>query len=252
MTEEELQNYLSRSAGRPVTLRMNTNSSSIVNVWNGKRRGELKASVHRIFLDAPPEVLSALAGFMRSPAAQDRAIVRGFIAERHRDSRKCLERRRRLPVQTVGEWYDLEPVARAVNNECYGGRLDYSITWSRRPSNRPRRLLNVTLGLCQQAERRIRIHPILDSSEVPRFFLEYVIHHEMAHLAVPARVCPRTARHYHHTPEFYAVEKSFPRYREAILWQEENLDRLIKAWCSGAKRPGRRLKALQAIQLRLF
>ncbi len=236
MTETELRAWLSRAAGRPVTLRMNTNSSSIVDVRNGRRRGELKASVHRIFLDAPPEVLAALAGFMRTPTARDRAVVRSYIAERHRDAPERAVRRKPRRVRTLGEYYDLAPIASHVNESQFGGRLEYSITWGRRPQVRPRRQTNITLGLCQHADRHIRIHPILDDPDVPRFFLEYVVHHEMAHLAVPARVCGRTGRHHHHTPEFYAVERAYPRYCEAVHWQRKNLDRLMRKWCRSTGR----------------
>src|SRR5690606_29333980 len=131
-------------------------------------------------------------------------------------------------LEPVGEFYDLGPIAARLNRRYFGGRLRFDITWGRRvPAGRRRRQRQITLGLCHSEDRVIRIHRILDSPDVPLFYLEYVIYHEMAHLAVPSRVCPESGRRFHHTPEFYDLERRYPRYREALLWQNANLDRML-------------------------
>jgi predicted SprT family Zn-dependent metalloprotease len=78
----------------------------------------------------------------------------------------------------------------------------------------------------------VRIHPILDDAFVPRFFLEYVVYHELCHAALPS-VVGADGRLRHHTAEFHALERQFPRYDEAVAWQTQNLDRLLRAWCRG-------------------
>lgn len=254
MTEAELLRYLSRAAGRPVALRINSNSTSILNVKSGKKRGELSASVHRIFLDAPPDVLKALAGFMGEPTSADRAAIRKYIGACNARLERDEARRPKSPARPVGNHYDLAPVARRLNERHFGNKLDFDITWGRRPRTPPRDIRLITLGLCQRAERRIRVHPILDDPRVPMFYLEYIVYHEMAHLAVPARVCSRTGKHHYHTREFYDVETAYPRYREAIAWQKANLDRLLRDWCRRPKTAGRLAKvvARAAAQLQLF
>lgn len=254
MTEAELHRYLNQAAGRPVALRMNANSTSLLHVKAGKRRGELAASVHRIFLDAPPDVLKALGAFMTRPSAADRAAIRKYIGACNARLERDDARRPKSAPRPVGNHYDLGPIARRLNERHFGGKLDFDITWGRRPRVPPRDIRLITLGLCQRAERRIRMHPILDDPRVPAYYLEYVVYHEMAHLAVPARVCQRTGRHHQHTPEFYAVETAYPRYAEAVAWQKANLDNLLRAWCRRPKKPGiaARLMAKAAGQLQLF
>jgi hypothetical protein len=73
----------------------------------------------------------------------------------------------------------------------------------------------------------IRIHPLLDQPFVPRWFLEYVLYHEMLHSVVPEEV-DSTGRRRIHTQEFYRRERAFPRYHRARRWETENLARCLR------------------------
>jgi hypothetical protein len=73
----------------------------------------------------------------------------------------------------------------------------------------------------------IRIHPLLDQPFVPRWFLEYVLYHEMLHSVVPDEV-DSAGRRRIHTAKFYRRERAFPRYRRARRWESENLARFLR------------------------
>jgi len=60
---------------------------------------------------------------------------------------------------------------------------------------------------------------------VPRFFVEYIVYHEMLHHVVQMPVLD--GRRCMHGPEFKARERCFARYAEAIAWEREHLDRLL-------------------------
>lgn len=246
MKQADFHDYLVRVAGRPISLRLNENFHNMVSASSGPRRGEIRASVHRMFLKAPPEVLDALGRFLVRPTKENRRVVREFISRNHHRIEERPAPRRMSPPEPQGQYYDLAHIAARLNERYFQGRLQFAISWGRRPKRRPRSLRHVTLGIWNVRQGLIRIHPILDSPSVPRVYLEYIIYHEMAHIAVPSRVDGR-GRLLHHTPEFYAVEQNFKRYREALDWQNRNLDRLLSSWCgrrrSGEDHPG---------QLRLF
>ena len=236
MKENELHDFLVRTAGRPITLRLNQNLHNMVSASSGPRRGEVRASVHRMFLKAPADVLEALARFIVRPAKENRRVVREFISRNHHTIEDRPAARRAVPPQPQGLFYDLGPIAARLNLEYFHGRLKFAITWGRRPKRRPRSLRHVTLGIWNVRQGLIRIHPILDSAAVPPLYLEYIIYHEMAHIAVPSSV-DQQGRLKHHTPEFYAVERRFKRYQEAIEWQNGNFDRLLSSWCDRKKPP---------------
>ncbi len=65
-------------------------------------------------------------------------------------------------------------------------------------------------GTIQEEDRVIRINPLLDQPFVPRWFLEYVLYHEMLHSVVPDEF-DSSGRRRVHTEEFYRRERSFPR-----------------------------------------
>ncbi|GAB4397763.1 MAG: M48 family metallopeptidase [Anaerolineales bacterium] len=68
---------------------------------------------------------------------------------------------------------DLEQIAQQLNRAHFGNRLTWnSIVWSARQNKR--------YGSCTPALRSIRISTQL--AEMPRFVLEYVVMHELAHL----------------------------------------------------------------------
>jgi hypothetical protein len=73
----------------------------------------------------------------------------------------------------------------------------------------------------------IRIHPALDRRWVPRYFLEYVMFHEMLHHLMPhTRGAGRRALH---PPEFREREKEFRHYERAMAWERSHLARLLRA-----------------------
>jgi len=81
------------------------------------------------------------------------------------------------------------------------------------------------MGVYDHLTRTIRIHPALDQEVVPRFFVEYIVFHEMLHQAVPGD--DRGSRREHHGPPFRRRERAYPGYARAIAWERENLALLL-------------------------
>ncbi len=85
---------------------------------------------------------------------------------------------------------DLEKRARALNRRYFNGRLRWqSIRWSTRQNKR--------FGSCTPARGTIRISHRLQ--RVPRWVLDYVLMHELAHLVEP-----------NHGPRFWALVNRYP------------------------------------------
>src|SRR5213075_2537728 len=90
-----------------------------------------------------------------------------------------------------------------------------TITWSQR---RTRSIL----GHHDHIYDSITISKTLDSTDVPEWFVEYILYHEMLHIKHPARLI--NGRRYYHTKAFRADEQRFPRYNEAQRW----LDQIVR------------------------
>jgi hypothetical protein len=141
-------------------------------------------------------------------------------------SRPMLPMQRHLALQDEGRYFDLRALFDRLNARHFRGRLrGYSVVWGRRRRQRPKEYF--VFGSIQEEDRIIRIHPLLDQPFVPRWFLEYILYHEMLHSVVPEEV-DAAGRRRVHTEEFYRREKAFPRYRRARQWEAENLARFLR------------------------
>jgi predicted SprT family Zn-dependent metalloprotease len=81
------------------------------------------------------------------------------------------------------------------------------------------------MGVYLHEARAIRVHPALDRTEVPEFFVEAVIFHEMLHQVVPVEELG--GRRVVHGREFRRRERAFPGHARAKAWERENLHVLL-------------------------
>ncbi len=126
-----------------------------------------------------------------------------------------------------GRHHDLRAIFDKLNARYFRNRLkNYTITWGRKRRLRPKAYF--IFGTIQEEDRMIRIHPLLDAVWVPRWFLEYVIYHEMLHSVVPDIYDPKRRRRIVHTSAFVKREQSFPHYNRARKWESENLARFLR------------------------
>jgi hypothetical protein len=217
-----LEASLAREAGKPLRLVLTDNRSVLLSVK--REAGSLLLRLHRMFLHAPEGVVTALArNIRRRGRAADGEVRRFMNANLHRVRRTPREM---PPLVTSGRVFDLDGVFADINARFFGGRMRLPITWGR-GVGRARRG-GLTFGSYDPVLSLIRIHPVLDRPNVPRFFLESVVHHEMLHHHMGG-VPDRAGRTVYHTRAFREAEARFPHHREALAWEKANLPELLRA-----------------------
>ena len=189
------------------------------------RAGRVFVRLSDLFQAAPPEVIRALAFLLvarllsrKAPREQER-IYRSYAYSpqllRASDIARR-ERGRKVISSAIGQVYDLERIFTKINRRYFDGAIERPVlTWSKR---RARSIL----GHHDAAHETITISKMLDSREVPEWFVEYIVFHEMLHIKHPARIV--NGRRYYHTTAFRAEEQSFPRYQHAQEW----LDHVVR------------------------
>jgi hypothetical protein len=222
---QALERRLENAHLGPVALHINDNVSRMV--VSGKRGDQLRVCVHHMFLDAPPAVQEAL---VRYVVANDRGAsneLGRFIAAHHFRIRASRPPTR--PLRTRGQVHDLLPLFQRNNQRYFGGTHDALITWARRspkPARQsPRR--SIKLGSYDAVQRLVRVHPVLDQAWVPRYFVEYVVFHEMLHHVVP--IYREGGRAVLHPAQFRERERQFHAYERAITWEREHIARLLRS-----------------------
>jgi len=235
--EEDWQAFLQVRLDYPVEVRYGHSRSAPVQLLAGQpglERGYL-VRLHHFFATAPEDVAEDLAAWMRAGNRARAACARldGWIKER------CAE----LPdkpvraeaVRPAGLHHDLVPLAEGVLDAHFADEFEDDpappTTWGKREKSRARRSLR--LGSYCSRRGLIRIHPVLDSAEVPAWFIESVLHHEFLHAAIPGEP-GAGGRRLHHGPRFRSREHKHPDHARSLRWQSEHIGRLIQCARQGA------------------
>jgi hypothetical protein len=141
-------------------------------------------------------------------------------------AKPMLPMQRQFAFVEQGKFFNLRSIFDKLNSQYFRGRLKgYSIVWGRKRRQRPKD--SIVFATIQEEDRMIRIHPLLDRSFVPTWFLEYVIYHEMLHAMVPDRYDSAGRRLVHHEG-FVERERKFRWFRRAKVWEQENLARFLR------------------------
>jgi hypothetical protein len=200
------------------------NRYNIISVRRGKQRYEVR--LHHMFVDAGPVIVRALARFISRNDPEASALINAYIdSNQHRIRHSLPARPRRVRLRPRGECFDLLEIFDDLNARYFDHRIEARITWGNRNRGRRRRRRSLKLGSYSLEEQLIRIHPSLDRSFVPRYFVEAVVFHEMLHQVHEIPVV--NGRHHYHTPAFRAHERAFEFYEAARRWEAENLSRLL-------------------------
>lgn len=219
------QQEIESAVNKKVSLKINDNHSTMLSVkWEPECT---KVSMHRMFLEAPDNIMTALACHIMEENSAVSPTVRSYIEEKLRtlDYSKQSDKGKFI---TKGRFYDLEELYNEINSEYFNNSLDLSITWFGNASQRKRS--RVTFGLYYDPLKLIKIHRILDKARrfknepyFPDFFIKYVIYHEMLHHVCPAYY-DDYGKHRIHTVEFKKEEKRFREFEQAQVWMKEHFD----------------------------
>jgi hypothetical protein len=222
-TNPLIESKLRKLSDIPLSLTITDNTRSMITVrW---RNGACIVRLHQMFLHAAEDVLRALAAFIRRPSVRHKSLLRAFI-KTHKTKIRPAEtpvKPRSHRLHPEGRHVDLRGYFERLNEIYFGGRLGCAITWGTR--KRGRRPRTIRLGSFCPDKRIIRIHPVLDSPEVPAYVIEDVIYHEMLHHELGmVRTNGRVLSHHR---AFKVMEKAFPHSARARDWIQKNISWLL-------------------------
>ena len=215
--QQQLRKFLST----PIDLKLNENISHFISIRFSESMKPISASIHKIFLEAPTDIIETLALYIQKKG-QDTSLterLRNYISAApiaFQYSSKDLQK------QAQGEKYNLTCFLDDLNQRFFKTPVEASIIWFQSPKrNRP--LRNCSLGLYFDELKLIKINSGLDSSLVPESVVSLVVYHEMLHAIYPPKVYP-SGRKIIHTTEFRQAERLHPHFQEADAWLDENRD----------------------------
>ena len=214
--QASLEAAILRETGREVCLTLTDNRSVLLSFR--RRGGAVLLRLHRMFLHAPLGVVRAVSRSLRRTSRAADGEVRRFMNENLHRVRKMP--RPLPPLLTRGRFHDLREVYDRLNARFFAGGLHVPLTWGRGGG--------LTFGSYDPVMALIRIHPVLDRREVPTYFLESVVYHEMLHHHLGG-ISDGAGRTVYHSRTFREAEARYPWHRQALAWEKENLPSLLRA-----------------------
>ncbi|MBK8479988.1 MAG: hypothetical protein IPL40_02265 [Proteobacteria bacterium] len=219
----ELRQRLSVHLAGQVDVLVTDNRRVMLSVKRDPRHRRYSLRAHHIFTDAPTTTIHALAAYVTdNDRSASRALSRFIEENEHRLPRRRGERR--SAPRTSGAVHDLALIFADLNREYFDAALSCTITWGR-DAARARARRSIRLGSYTHEDNLIRIHPGLDQSWVPDFYLRWVVFHEMLHTQHP--VTTSNGRRCFHGPAFADDERRFAHYELARAWERRNLPALF-------------------------
>ena len=130
-------------------------------------------------------------------------------------TRRTVKGRKRFAVHE-GRYHQLAEIFHDVNRRFFNDQIEIrKIGWGiRRSWGR--------LGHYDPLHHTITVSPVLDSPEVPRFVVDFIVYHEMLHTIFEG--AEDYGAHRHHPPVFRRTERSHPQY--------ESVKKFIKKFCT--------------------
>ena len=206
----------------PVILSITDNRHSIVT--HRVQRGILVVRLHHMFLNAPSPVVDALVRYVTRGDREASATLGDYIES---NGFRLARRKRNAPLVSRGKHHDLLRLFDDLNERYFDGAVNAVITWGKRPTTGAKQRRTIKLGSYSAVDRLIRVHPALDQKWVPRYFVAYIVYHEMLHHVIPgSRGLGRVNLH---PPEFKEREREFRHFERALEWEKRRVGRLLRA-----------------------
>jgi len=204
---------LSEELSAPVDIELTLNRSLVLS--SRKRHGTFQVRMHQAFLHADHRIIKAVADLIKKGSKPARIMINEYL-KTHSRQIQPKRKTRALILNAQGKTYDLMKIMREIKTKYGIAKRGVKITWSN--ARLHKRQQSIRLGSYNHDEKLIRVHPSLDNPSVPKYFVEYIVYHELLHALVPPQ--DRPGRRNFHPREYHHLEKQFEHFKEARKYEK--------------------------------
>jgi len=216
-TEDAFIRELSGMCRSPLEVTFTRNRSSLISI-QAKASGLRNVRLQHGFRAADCRTMKSLASYISSPNKRSGKVIDEFIREKQ-DLFETMakEGHRSSKLRVAGRFKKLDSLLRKVIKDYEFKLRGVKITWGRESSVSGNH--SIKFGSYSHRSGTVTIHPALDSPDVPDYFVEYIIYHELLHAIFPPQENTGSRRSVH-SPEFKRFEKKFSYYNEALEFEK--------------------------------
>lgn len=217
----DVQDELSRRTGKRIRLVLTNNKSSMITARR-KDGGILEVRMQRMFMHAPDDVFDDVVDVLRGRDT-GKAALRQFVDRSVRGMPSRADRRSLSRDRLVSRHHDIGKYARELNEIYLGNRSIAGVIWG--VSRRTRSVRSIRFGSYDPIRNLITMNRKLDRPDIPRYFVEFVLFHEMLHevLGIGERA---DGKREIHGRLFKLMESTYPDFEKALRYEKELCKRL--------------------------
>lgn len=209
-----IKELLEKKTNLNVFVKVKEYKSTFISVT--RDRNNLKISLHKLFLSAPEDILKEVINFCLKRDKTAFKVIKNFANNYF----SKIDYSKRINIDkfvTKGNFFDLKQILENLSLAYFENNLNLHITWFEKPKYK--KFSHFTFGSFDKSLKLIRINKLLDNSNFPFYFINYVVYHEILHSIYEVKV-DKTGRRKVHTKEFKIHEKKFPYYKEAMDFEK--------------------------------
>ncbi len=234
--EKRISGFLTVILPDAVDVILTNNRSTMVSFK--KQKGRYIVRLHKIFRHADETILRILATYLTCDSSAASAAIDSFIGE-HQEEIRAGNRERNVHLKPTGQHHNLNETLSRVNAKYFNNKAKVDITWGRKSirtqnnQNPLQKKTHVQKHLKSRALasydfdlKVIRVHRVLDTTEIPSYVLDWIVFHELLHHVLPVEKDIRGNSKYH-TKHFRQLEQAFERYEDAKRWERKNQIKLL-------------------------
>lgn len=207
---ETLIEYFHKKTGMGINLAITDNATSMISVRKNKKN--IFVRMHWIFLSADNLLLEEISSFIKTAKGQTPLINQFVKTNIHNIKSKP---RKKTILRSKGRYHDLKKIYEELNKKYFAEKVMAHIGWGRKS---PRSSKKRTIGSYSKETNTILINPILDRRYVPKYYIQFVVYHEMLHCDIGDNISKK--RRSIHSKEFKKRERMFKDYEKAVLWEK--------------------------------
>lgn len=217
----DVQDELSRRTGKRIRLVLTNNKSSMITARR-KEGGILEVRMQRMFMRAPDDVFDDVIDVLRGHDSEKTAL-RQFVNQGVREMPSRTDNRSVSGDRLVSRHHDIGAYARELNEIYLGNRSNAGVVWG--ASRKTRSTRSIRFGSYDPTRNLITMNRKLDRPDIPRYFVEFVLFHEMLHevLGIGERA---DGRREIHGKLFKLMESTYPDFEKAMRYEKELCKRL--------------------------
>ena len=212
LKEHALKTFLENASSKKLSIVITDNSTSMISIK--EKKGAVIIRLHRMFLCAENDVLNEIVDYIKNNRKKT-PLIREFINRNTHSLKKSTPRK--VTIRTKGSHHDLKEIYHSINQKYFSEKISASITWGAKSPKQS--AAKRTLGSYSYHNNIIRINPRLDSIKVPRYYMEFLVYHEMLHADIGVKNV--NGRRIVHSGEFKKREKEFSQYKRAVEWEKK-------------------------------